>query len=88
MGNWIDGLWRSRIKKNWKIAFFSSCIMGLLVHMYKFTNSFPYFDTLYNYYSSQNLVGSGRWLLSAACALTSYFDLPWLNGLAAVFFWG
>lgn len=88
MGNWIDGLWHSQIKKNWKIAFFSACIMGLLVHMYKFTNSFVYFDTLYNYYSSQNLVGSGRWLLSAACALSSYFDLPWLNGLAAVFFMG
>lgn len=88
MGSWIDGIWKSRVKRRWKVAFFSACILGLLVHLYKFTNSFPYFDTLYNYYSSQNMLGHGRWLLSAACAMTSYFDLPWLNGLASVFLMG
>lgn len=86
MSTTVLSLSRTKIKHSWKTAFFSAAILGMLVHMYKFTNGLPYFDSLYNYYSSQNMLGHGRWFLSAACALTSYFDLPWFIGVAAVFY--
>lgn len=31
-------------------------------------------------FSYQNIVKSGRWALSPACAISSFFDLPWVIG--------
>lgn len=63
-------------------------MIGLLVHIFKFTNVLPNADALYNFYSSQNMVASGRWLLAAACSLGSWFDFPWVNGMLSLFFMG
>lgn len=84
MGTQLLALYHDRVKKEWKIAFLSTFIIGLLVHIYKFTNNLPNHDSLFNYYSSQNMVGSGRWFLSIACSFSSYFDLPWVIGLFSV----
>jgi hypothetical protein len=73
------------VKKEWKWAFISTCIMGFLIHIYKFTNTLPNHDSLYNYYSDQNAIASGRWFLSIVCGITSYFDLPWIIGIFSVF---
>lgn len=86
MGDRLIALYRKNVKASWKIAFVAAVIVGFLVHTYKFTNNFPYFDSFYNFYSSQYMVASGRWFLSAACALSSYFDLPWLVGVFSVFY--
>ena len=86
MGDELLSFYHRSVKKSWKIAFLSAVIVGFLVHTYKFTNNFPYFDSYYNFYSSQYMVASGRWFLSAACALSSYFDLPWLVGIFSVFY--
>lgn len=64
-----------------KTAFLSALICGLAVHIYKFTNTLPNGDALYNFYDPQNIVASGRWFLSVACAPSSFFDLPWVEGL-------
>ena len=77
---------RDKVKTSWKTAFISAVVIGLLVHLYKFTNNFPNHDALYNYYSNQNMVGSGRWFLMIACGFSSYFDLPWITGLFAVLY--
>ena len=61
-------------------------IAVLAVHLYKLTNTLPNHDSLYNYYSDQNVLGSGRWALSAACGISSYYDLPWVNGLFCCLF--
>lgn len=84
MGSELMVFYRKSVKKSWKIAALSAVIFGFLVHIYKFTNNFPYFDSFYNFYSSQYMVASGRWFLSAACGLSSYFDLPWLVGIFSV----
>ena len=76
MGTELLTFYREKIKNTWKIAFYSAFFIGLLVHIYKFTNLLPNHDSLYNFYSSQNMVASGRWFLSIACSLGSYFDLP------------
>jgi len=72
------------MKKSWKTAFCSTFFIGLLVHMYKFTNTLLNHDSVYSYYSDLNIIGSGRWFLSTACAATSYFDLPWLIGIVSL----
>ena len=67
--------YRQKIKKSWKIAFVSTFIAGLLVHIYKFTNTLPNHDSVMNYYADQNILGSGRWFLSIACGISSYFEM-------------
>ena len=88
MGTDILAFYRNKIKDSWKLAFSSAFLIGLIVHMYRFTNVLPNHDSVYNFYSSQNMVGSGRWFLGIACAFSSYFDLPWVIGLFSLAFMG
>ena len=88
MGTGLLIFYHEKIKKNWKIAFWSAFLLGLLVHIYKFTNLLPNADALYNFYSDQNMVASGRWFLSIACGFSSYFDLPWIIGVLSLLFMG
>ncbi len=88
MGSGILTFYQEKIKTEWKLAFFSAFFLGLLVHLYKFTNLLPNADALYNFYSSQNMAASGRWFLSIACMFGSYFDLPWVNGILSLMFMG
>lgn len=78
--------WKTKVKPTWKLAFCSTMVIGLLTHGYKFTNTLFVPDSLRNFYSDQNILGSGRWFLSIACGLSSYFDLPWLNGVLSIFY--
>ena len=86
MGEGVLHYYITRIRKEYKIAFYSTFIIALLIHIYKFTNTLPNHDSLYNYYSTQNAVGSGRWALSFVCGISSYWDLPWVNGLISCVF--
>lgn len=88
MGSGILAFYNEKIRKTWKLAFFSAFFLGLLVHIYKFTNLLPNADALYNFYSSQNMAASGRWFLSIACSFGSWFDLPWVNGVLSLVFMG
>lgn len=88
MGSEILTFYREKIRKPWKTAFFSAFILGLLIHIYKFANLLPNADGLYNFYSDQNMAASGRWFLSIACGFSSYFDLPWINGVLSLVFIG
>ncbi len=86
MGNGLIKLYREKVQSSWKTAFLSTVIIGLITHMYKFTNALLNHDSLSNYYSSQNVVGSGRWFLSISCALSSYFNLHFVIGILSIFF--
>lgn len=88
MGEHIMMLYHKYVKKEWKTAFLAALILGFCVHMYKFTNTLPGNDSLYNFYHSQNIVGAGRWLLTVACGLSSFHDLPWLIGLFSMVYLG
>ena len=66
MGESIIKLYRDKVKKEWKTAFLSAVIMGFMVHFYRFTNYFPNHDGLFNFWSTQNMVASGRWFLAPA----------------------
>lgn len=86
MGTTLISLYKNKVKNNWRIAFVSCFIIGLVTHIYKFTNTLLNHDSVYNFYSTQNAVGSGRWFLTFACGISSYFDLPWINGILSILY--
>ena len=80
----IQGKWKTEYSYSMIITF----LIGLLTHLYKFANNLPNRDSLHNYYSNQNVLASGRWFLSFACGFSSYYDLPWVNGVISLLFIG
>lgn len=79
-------VWYKKIDKNIRLAFTVTLALGLLIHIYKFTNALPGHDSLYNYYDAQKTVRTGRWFLRVVCGMSSYFNLPWINGIFALVF--
>lgn len=75
-----------KCKIEWKIAFLSTFIIGFLIHIFRFVNILPNHDSLLNFYSNQNMLGSGRWFLTVACCLSSFYDLPWVIGLNSLLY--
>lgn len=69
-----------------KVAFLSACIIGFLTHAYVMTHQFLNYDAMWNLYSDQNMIASGRQFLQYACGLSSYYALPWLNGVLSILF--
>lgn len=88
MGEELIVFYRKKIKPSWKLSFFSAVAIGLLTHIYKFTNMLPNNDSMDYVYSALNVVSSGRWFLSAACALSGFFDLPWITGMISLLWIG
>lgn len=86
MGSSIILWYKEKCRKQWKTAFIATFIIGLLTHAYKFLNFLPNHDSFLNIYHSQNILASGRWFLSIACGLSSFYDLPWITGLFTLFF--
>ena len=86
MGEGILRFYRTKIKAEYRIAFIATFFIALFIHLYKFTNTLPNHDSIYNYYSDQNVLGSGRWAVSLACGISSYWDLPWIIGLFSCVF--
>lgn len=79
---------KRHLKKERIICFVSVFAFGFLAHMYKLTNTLPNWDSLNNVYSSQNTIHLGRCFLTLACGISSYYDLPWLNGILSLFYLG
>ncbi|MBQ7774941.1 MAG: glucosyltransferase domain-containing protein [Lachnospiraceae bacterium] len=77
---------KQKIKPQWKVAFFTTLIMGLLIHMPMMMRDIPNHDGLDSMHFDQNMITSGRWFLSVACGVSSYYTLPWLIGLLAIFY--
>ena len=75
-----------RFRPQHKAAFFGTLICGIICHMTVMTHNYLTYDSLWNLYSDQNMISSGRQFLQYFCAPTSYYNLPWLNALVAIFF--
>ncbi len=78
--------WYARVLPPWKACFLAAVAVGLLAHLYKLTNWLPNWDSLVFRYDPQNMLGIGRWFLPVVCAPSSFYDLPFLNGLLAILF--
>ena len=70
----------------WKICFLAGIIVGLVAHLYKITSWLPNWDSLVFRYDPQNMLGLGRWFLPVVCSFSSFYDLPFLNGIIAILF--
>ena len=77
---------KRNMKREWKIAFVSAFILGLLIHMPVMLMDVPNHDGLSSMYFDQNMITSGRWFLTVACGASSYFTLPWVIGLLGMFY--
>ena len=74
------------ILPQWRICFFAALTVGLVAHLYKITNWIPNWDSLVFRYDSQNMISLGRWFLPVVCSFSSFYDLPFLNGIVAIIF--
>lgn len=73
-----------RIKWEYKFTFFLTLVLGICIHMYKFTNTLLGHDSVLYYYDKQDMLVSGRCFLSIACGISSFLDLLWVNGLLSL----
>lgn len=66
--------------------FKSVFMVALLVHIFVLTNNLANYDSMWFFYSSQDVVTSGRWFLKYAGGISSYFHLQWLNGALSLLY--
>ena len=74
------------ILPEWKVCFFTALMVGLFAHLYKITNWLPNWDSLVFRYDPQTMIAIGRWFLPVVCSFSSFYDLPFLNGIIAILF--
>ncbi len=90
MGMTPDGLFgklkNHGIKREWKTAFVSTFVIGLLIHMPVMLSDIPNHDGLASMCFDQNMITSGRWFLMVACGFSSFYTIPWMIGLLGLFF--
>lgn len=75
-----------KIKAEWRFAFFSAFLLGFLVHLYRLTNPLLTWDSIYNFHDPQNTIHLGRCFLTLTCGISSYYDLPAVNGLLSLLY--
>ncbi|MBR4891303.1 MAG: glucosyltransferase domain-containing protein, partial [Clostridia bacterium] len=76
----------AKILPEWKACFIAALLVGLFAYLYKITNWLPNWDSLVFRYDEQNMVSMGRWFLPVVCSFSSFYDLPFLNGILAIVF--
>ena len=79
---------QQKITSAQKVCFFTAVFVGIFAHFYKLTNWLPNWDSLVFRYDDQNMIALGRWFLPVVCSFSSFFDLPFLSGILAIFFHG
>ena len=77
-----------KIRREWKTAFLACFLLGLLVHMPILLSDIPNHDGLDSMYFDQNMITSGRWFLTVACGISSYYTLPWVIGILGLAYLG
>lgn len=85
----LDKIWSNlyrKIKPECKRAFFGALIIGLFAHLFAMTNNLLTFDSMWNIYSDQDMITSGRQFLTYACSIGSYYDLPLINGVLSIIY--
>lgn len=73
-----------RIPNKDKRVFACTFFVSLLTHLFFMVNFIPNHDSFYFFYEDQDIVTSGRWFLTYAAGISSYFHLQWVNGLLAI----
>ena len=79
---------RSKIRPEWKRAFLTAFVVGMLTHLYMFTNNLLTWDSMFSLYAPQEMTGIGRPFLRYLCAVSSDFNLPLVLGTLSVCYLG
>lgn len=61
-------------------------VLGILAHGYRLNNNIPNWDALVNEYHDQNMINLGRCFLGLACGISSFYELPWFNGVLSIIY--
>lgn len=77
---------KRKIKAEWRLAFLTAFVVGVLVHLPALLSDIPNHDGLASLYFDQNMITSGRWFLMVACGFSSFYNVPWVIGLLGLFF--
>ncbi|NLL79378.1 MAG: hypothetical protein GX234_06270 [Clostridiales bacterium] len=77
---------QKKIKPEWRFAFLSTFGLGFLIHLYRLVNPLLTWDSLYNFHDPQNTIHLGRCFLTLTCGISSYYDLPTVNGLLSLLY--
>lgn len=75
----------TKISKEQKIAFFTTIVVGVLVHLYMITNKFPQHDDLNQLYALMHRPESGRWFLAVPASWSGNMSIPFGGILAIVY---
>lgn len=86
---WIEkklhNFW-SQINKSEKVAFLSTFVSGMLIHLFMYANMIPNFDGISRVYEEQQTTVFGRWFLHYLTALHGYMENPMVLGVLSMFF--
>lgn len=75
---------RRQIPPYIKWSFAAAVIMGLVAHLYVFTNLLPNHDGINHLFQCDYGTQSGRWLLPTVLQWDGDFNMPWLLGLLSL----
>lgn len=73
-----------KVPRNVKFAFITAIILGFATHMFFFTNKLPNHDEFFGYNDLVWYTSQGRWFAFIAGAISSGFNMPWVNGLLSI----
>ncbi len=78
----LEEIWRTE----WKDTFLTAFVVGMLTHLYLFTNNLLTWDSLFSLYAPQEMTAIGRPLLRYFCGLSTDFNLPLVLGTLSVLY--
>lgn len=77
---------KTKIKPEWKTAFFSAFLIGFLTYLWHLSSFLVNGDSILNFHTDQNTIHLGRCFLTYACGISSFYDLPTVNGLLGILY--
>ncbi len=77
---------RQRLTREQKTAFLAAFVTGFICHLFIFTNSMYNNDDIRYLYVTFDKPELGRWVQTYAGGISSYFSMPVVNGVLALFY--
>lgn len=75
-----------KVSKRSKVTFATTAIISSIVHGFMLSNHLFCSDSIWSFWADNDMVCSGRWFLTYAAGISSWFDLHWLNGVLSILY--
>ncbi len=76
----------AKVPKPVRMTFFSALVMGLVTHLYMWSNKIPNHDDIRHLFENDYGAQSGRWLLPYVSKLSGDVSMPWVIGVLSLVF--